>query len=280
MKKIYREIIDYMGITIGCFIMAAALVIFVVPNQIAPGGFSGLGTVFYYVAGIPVGVTLLVLSIPLFIITIKFFGAHHGAKSFYGTICLSLMIDLFPFPVYQEDVFLASVFGGVVFGIGTGIALRFNGTTGGTTLMAYVFRKLFGRFSMGVWMMICDFVVILIAGMVFQEITIMLYSIITLFIIVKVVDFIQEGLYATKAFYIISDCSDEIGERIINEIDRGATVLKAQGLYTKKDKEVIMCVVGRNQITKMKNLVKQTDPGAFVILVDAHEVLGEGFSEK
>jgi len=277
-KKRSKLLLDYLAISIGCMVMALGFNSFFVPNKIAPGGFSGLATVIYYFTGLPIGMVTLILTIPLFIVSIKLLGAKFGLKSFYGTIFFSICIDfIVRTPPITDDVFLSSVFGGILLGIGIGSVFRFGGTTGGTDLLATIMNHYFKGISISSWLLVIDSIVVIIAGIAFKNIEITLYSILTIYITMRLMELIQEGISYAKAFYIISNKSDDIAIAIFNDVDRGVTTLRGKGMYTKEDKDVLFCVVNRYQVFQMKEVIRSIDPRAFVILADVHEVLGEGF---
>jgi uncharacterized membrane-anchored protein YitT (DUF2179 family) len=277
-KPLSGEIISYIGITLGTLIMAFGFNSFSIPNKIAPGGFSGLATVVYHLTGYPVGLVTLIFTIPLFYAAFKLLGGRFGIKTFYGTILFSISVDvLMRTPPITDDLFLASVFGGVILGAGVGVVFKFGGTTGGTDLLASIMHKYFRGISIGTWLMIIDSVVVVLAGLVFRNIEITLYSTLTMFLSMKVIDVIQEGISYAKAFYIISTKADEIAQAIMDDLERGVTLLEAKGGYTRESRSVVFCVVHRSQIFQMKSIVKDVDPQAFVILGDVYEVLGEGF---
>lgn len=279
-KKKYKTFIEYLGITIGCALMAMSLSAFTVPNKIAPGGVSGLATVIFYLTNIPVGITMLVFNIPLFILGIKILGRGVGIKTLYGTIMVSVFIDyIIILPTFTTDLLLASVFGGIILGVGLGIVFRFGGTTGGTDLAAAIINKYFPGFTIGTLLMIIDFFVVLVAGLVFKQAEISLYSLISLFTSIKVMDFIQEGLGYAKAFFIISNNPEKISKIVIQELDRSVTSLSGHGMYTREERQVLLCVVHRAQVNRLKELVHAVDPRAFVILTEVREVLGEGFKD-
>lgn len=279
-KTLSSEIQSYFGITLGTLIMAFGFNSFSIPNKIAPGGFSGLATVLYHLTGYPVGLVTLIFTIPLFIATVKLLGGRFGVKTLYGTVLLSLSVDIIMrTPPITHDIFLASVFGGVILGAGVGVVFKFGGTTGGTDLLASIMHKYFRGISIGTWLMIIDSLVVIFAGVVFRDIEITLYSTLTMFLVMKVIDLIQEGMSYAKAFYIISSKSEAIAQAILTDMDRGVTLLEAKGGYTGDKRSIVFCVVHRTQIFQMKDLVKQVDPEAFVILGDVYEVLGQGFKE-
>lgn len=230
-EKIIKIFVEYLGITIGCAIMAISINLFSAPNKIAPGGISGLATVIYYVTKLPIGITMLIFNLPLFILSIKILGKSASTKTLYGTIVLSVFIDyVFESFSFTKDLLLASLFGGIVLGIGLGLVFRFGGTTGGTELAAAIINKIIPQFTIGSILMVIDFIVVIVAGIVFEQPEITLYSVISLYVSIKMLDFIQEGLGYAKAFYIISDYSEEISNQILQELDRGVTALQGQGM--------------------------------------------------
>ncbi len=271
-------IIEFIGVTVGVLFTTLGLDLFLIPNKIAAGGVSGIAIVVHYLAGAPVGMTMLVLNIPLFLMGIYRLGLKFGFRSLYGTISLSLLVDtLAPYmPVLTKNPMLASVFGGVMVGLGLGLVFRFRGTTGGTDLAAAVLRTYTGA-NVGQMLFLVDAMVVLAAGFAFNSWELGMYALITIFITAWLIDLVQEGISYAKAFFIISDKSDVIAEAVLNRMDRGATALKGRGMYTGADKDVLLVVVNRSQVTVLKDLVHREDPGAFVVMADVHEVLGEGF---
>lgn len=278
-KSWYTYLIEYVGITIGTIFMGIALNLFLEPHLIAPGGVTGFAIVIKRLINIDIDITNLVINIPLFIAGVLILGKSFGAKTLYATIALSACIRFLPHYSATENVLLAAIFGGVLIGIGLGIVFKFGGTTGGTDLGGAILNNYFKRFSTSSFMMIIDLFVVIFAAVVNKKLETALYSIIALYILVKVIDQIIEGLGYAKAFFIISSKPNEIGETILKEINRGVTVLKGRGMYTGKDREVLLCVINRAQIAKLKEVVHSIDNKAFIMVTDVHEVLGEGFKE-
>lgn len=283
-SKKHNVIIEYVGITLGCALMAISLNFFLKPNTIAPGGVTGLAIVIEELAGIPIDVTNLAINIPLFIGGLMVLGKAFGIKTFYAIVMLSAFIRLFLIyfgegAMITHDILLATIYGGVLLGVGLGAVFRFGGTTGGTDLAGAILNRFFPNISTAKLMMMLDLVVVAIAGLVQRNIETSLYSIIALYIIVKLADFIVEDLSYAKAFYIISKDSEEIGQRIMQEIGRGVTALEGRGLYTGNKKEVLLCVVNRVQVAKLKKVVYEVDEKAFIMVTTIHEVVGEGFKE-
>jgi len=278
--RIAGAVFEFLGVTVGVLLIALGLDLFLVPNKIAAGGVSGLATVFHYLVGVPVGMTMLILNVPLFIMGIYRLGLKFGFRSLYGTVSLSVAVDaLVPYlPVVTRDPLLAGIFGGAMVGLGLGIVFRYRGTTGGTDLAAAVLRSYTGA-NIGQLLFLVDGMVVLAAGITFRSWELAMYALITIFISAWLVDLVQEGISYTKAFFIISEWTEDISRLVLSELNRGATALKARGMYTGIEREMLLVVVNRAEVTRLKDLVYQVDPKAFVILADVHEVLGEGFRQ-
>lgn len=276
-SKIIRNVIEYFGILIGVIITALSLVLFLVPNKIAAGGVSGLATIVYHTLGFPVGITMLAINIPLFLFSVKELGVRFGIKSLFGTITLSLIIDIIePFvnPV-TSDPFLAALYGGVLSGVGIGIVFRFGGTTGGTDLGAQLLKKFTGL-SSGQGLLAIDAVVITLAA-IFFNVELALFGLIGLFATSKVIDLVQEGLQYARAALIISDEPEKITKEIFERLNRGVTVLKGKGAYSGKERDILLVVISQAEVTRLKALVNNIDNKSFVIITHIHEALGEGF---
>lgn len=280
-KYWYRYFIEYAGVTLGTLIMAMAINLFLGPNTIAPGGVTGIGIVLQKLTNglITVWATNLIVNIPLFIAGVMLLGKSFGAKTLYGTLTLSFFLMIIPEMGATDDLLLSSVFGGVILGIGLGIVFKSGGTTGGTDLAGAIMNKFFPGLSTATHMMIVDLLVVASSGILNKRIDISLYSAIALYIIARVIDMILEGFGYGKAFFIISNEPEKIGRTILEELDRGVTILKGKGLYSGLDKDVLLCVVDRAQMAKVKEIISSIDKRAFIMITDMHEVLGEGFKE-
>ncbi|MDD4334761.1 MAG: YitT family protein [Desulfotomaculaceae bacterium] len=275
--KILRETI---GVSVGVVLTALGLDMFLIPNKIAAGGVSGIAIILHYLIDVPVGVAMLTLNVPLFAAGIYRLGLRFGFRSLFGTVALSVAVDaLAPFlPVPTQDILLAGLFGGVLVGLGLGLVFRYNGTTGGTDLAAAVLRTYTGA-NIGQMLFLVDATVVLAAGIVFQSAELAMYALITIFVTSWMIDLLQEGFSYSKAFLIISDQPGEIAAAIVRGLNRGATAWPARGVYTGTEREIILVVVNRSEVTHLKEIVYGADPHAFVILTDVHEVLGEGFKK-
>jgi uncharacterized membrane-anchored protein YitT (DUF2179 family) len=271
----------YAGITLGALLTAVALNMFLIPNKVAAGGVSGMATVLHYLVGAPVGITMLTLNIPLFLASVKVLGAKFGLRTLYGAAILSVAIDLTaPFtPVLTRDLLLSSLYGGVLSGVGMGIVFRFGGTTAGTDLAAAIINKL-TRISVGQALLAVDFFVIASAGIAFKSAELSLYALISLWLTSHIIDLVQEGPSTAKAFLIVSAAADEVARRVLAEMDRGVTYLHGKGGYSGQERDILFCVVTASEVVRLKELITAVDPKAFVIVADAHEVMGEGFTRR
>ncbi len=295
LKKRFTEGIKiYLWIIVGSVLTAASINVFMVPYKIAPGGVSGVATVVYYLSGgrFSVGVTMLVLNVPLFLLGVRFIGRKFIVRTLFSTLFLSFAIDTSePYTRYfverylvklaespsTPDLLLYSIFGGVIMGVGMGIVFRANATTGGSDLAARIVNHFIPNLTMGQLILFIDTSIIIFAAIAFNSFLLALYAIVTLYISTIVIDAVLEGVNFAKAVFIISDHSDEIAARVMSELERGVTALKGTGMYTGNDKRVLLCILQRAQIQGLKEIVRSVDEKAFVILADVREVLGEGF---
>lgn len=277
--KWYKSLFSYTAIAVGVFLMSIALNYFLAPNTIAPGGVTGFAIVINKITNVPIYITNLLINIPLFIFGAKILGKSSAIKTLYATLLLSLFLKILPPMVLTHDLLLSAIFGGVLCGVGLGLVFKFDGTTGGTDLAGAILNKKFPGLSLSTFMMMIDLFVVAFAGIVEKKIETSLYSVIALYATIKVVDLILEGMGYVKGFYIITSKPDEIAEMLMKELDRGVTSLKGKGMYTKKDKDVLLCVVPRSQFTRVKDIVQEIDNKAFVMVTEMYEVLGEGFKQ-
>ncbi len=278
MKQFVIQIIETI---IGSFIMAAAVSLFLLPNELSSGGFSGIATVTYYLFNVPMGITILALNIPLFLLSTLKIGKEFLGKSIIGTVSLSIFIDILDkFEPLTQDKILACVYGGILTGIGTALILRANSSTGGSDLASIMIKEYKPMFRTGNLITIIDFIIVFLNVIFLGKIEIGLYSAITIYLMGKVIDILFEGIYFTKLLFIISDKNEEISKFIENEVKRGVTGIYGKGMYTNKEKLILMCAIGRNNLAEIKTKIKQIDPKAFLIITNSREVLGVGFKEK
>ena len=268
---------SYAQIVLGCIIGGMAYPLFLTPSGIAPGGLTGVGIIFHHLFGFPVGTVSMILNIPLFIFSYREMGPVFAFRSLVAMILFSLAIDLLPLSPMTADPLLATLFGGILLGIGLGMIMRGGATTGGTDMMARLIHKKVSFLSVGVILFCLDLIVIVAAG-IFIGANEALYAIIDIYASSKVIDLVLIGLTADKACFIISEAWEKVSQRILNDMGRGATLLNGRGAWSKENRPVIMCVVSRNELGSLKKIVQEEDQKAFMFVTEAFEALGEGFS--
>ncbi|WP_211749552.1 YitT family protein [Paenibacillus sp. Marseille-Q4541] len=274
-----RIALDTILIMFGAFIMAIAFNLFLVPNQIASGGVSGISILAKEALGFEPAFTQWALNIPLFIAGYLILGRQYGIRSLLGSIMLPFFVYLTSsWVVPTSNPLLASIFGGIGVGLGIGIVYRGRGSTGGLTILAQIIQK-FSGLRLSLCIMMLDGAVIILAGWVLS-LENSLFALISLYVTGKMIDTVEMGFGTSKVAYIISNHTELITKAILSDLDRGLTKLSAQGGYTDDDRTVLMVVVGQNEIARLKTLVRSVDPNAFVTITNAHEVLGEGFTRN
>ncbi|MGI5882482.1 MAG: YitT family protein [Dethiobacteria bacterium] len=269
---------EMLGILIGSAFTAASFNMFIIPNKIAAGGISGLGVILFHLFEIPVGATVFLANIPLFLLAWIFMGWKFVGHSLAGSLFFPLMLEITGFlPLVTSNLFLASIFGGIGSGIGLGIVFRSQGSTGGTAIAAQLINHFWGLGS-GLGLIIADFLIVILAGIIFGP-ELAMFALISLFISSKFIDLVQEGFAVSRAALIISSQRELIAAKIMEKLERGATFLDGRGAYTGEEKGIILCIIPQSQVSRLKKIVKEIDPGAFVIVSSVSEVLGEGFQQ-
>ena len=274
-RKYIKETIE---IVIGCILMAAGTSLFLLPNQLSSGGFAGISTIVYYLFGLPLGTTMLILNIPLIILTIIRVGKETAIKGIIGTIVLSVFIDILEkFGALTEDRLLACIYGGILIGLGTAIVLKANASTGGTDLLTYIIRSYKPHYRASNLIVIIDIAIVVLNVIFFREIEIGLYSAIAIYLSGKMIDVVFEGIYFTKTMFIVSSKYKEIAQEIGQKLDRGSTAVYAKGMYTRERKMMLWCVASRGEVAKIKQIAQEIDPRSFIVISSAREVWGKGF---
>ncbi|MED4127052.1 YitT family protein [Shouchella miscanthi] len=275
-----KHIKNIVFILLGTALMAFGLVYFNMQYNLADGGVTGITLLLYFLFQFNPAISNLLINIPLFFIGWKMLGRTTFFYTLIGTFSLSLFLDLFqriPFSIaLADDLMLAALFAGAIVGVGLGIVFRFGGTTGGADIIAKLCLRYFG-WSIGRTFLVFDSCVIVIS-LLYLDLREAMYTIVYVFIAAKVIDFIQQGSYSAKAAFIISDDLEQISEAILREMGRGATALKGKGSFTGNDKEILYCVVARNETVRLRSIVHRIDPHAFMAINDVTEAAGEGFT--
>ena len=264
-------------IVIGCLIGGAAYPLFLVPNAIAPGGLTGIATIFNYLWGWPVGLTSMVLNLPLFLIGYKTMGRVFAFRSLVATVLFSGCIDLIKLPPLTDDILLGSVYGALVLGVGLGLIMRGGATTGGSDMIARMVHQRFPVVTVGAFLFLIDCLVILSAAFTMSA-RAALYALICIFVSARAVDLVLAGMGSAKACFIITTRAEAISQRIMEELDRGATLLAATGAYSGAGRMLLISVVSQREVVPLKKIVRTEDGKAFMFITDTHETLGEGFS--
>jgi uncharacterized membrane-anchored protein YitT (DUF2179 family) len=300
---------DYAGILSGAILFGVAYTWFLFPFRVSPGGVGGLAQILYHLTGIREGFWMLGFNMPLFLLGFLLVGRQFGVRSFVGMLMSNVMCLLFDpsnmlriqslrnlvhdvarqgeMPRYAvfltgqspTDILLASIAGSAVLGLGLGLIFRFRGSTGGTDIPVAILRKYLGvSISSGYWLV--ESVIILTVGAVFRNPQIVIWAYLNLFLCSRMTDFAAEGMPYVKAVMIISDHSGEIRDEIFRKLDRGVTFLKAEGGLDRKQRDAIWVCVHRRQVRVLQGIVRKIDPGAFMVLTDAYDVMGYGFRQR
>lgn len=278
--KIPKMIVEIIGTILGAFVMAIGVALFLLPNQLSSGGVSGIATITYYLFNIPMGTMIIIINIPLFLFSIYKIGKRFFFKSLIGTAALSVFIDILDkIEPLTQDRFLACVYGGIIIGLGTAIILKVNSSTGGSDLISQVARKYNPTIRSSNVIVLLDIIIVTLNMIVFREIEIGLYSAITIYLMGKIIDILFEGIHFTKLILIISDKNEEISKEIEEKVQRGMTGIYGKGMYTGKEKLVLMCAAARRDISRIKLIARKIDSKSFIIITNSREVVGLGFKK-
>ena len=277
-KKIILEIV---GTIFGSFVIAVSVSLFLLPNKLSSGGVAGIATITYYLLNIPMGVSILLINVPLFLMSILKIGKAFFLKSIVGTVSLSIFIDILDkMQPLTNDKFLACIYGGIIMGVGTAIILKANSSTGGTDLISYIAKTYRPTIKVGEIIFMLDIVIVVLNMFFLEEIEIGLYSAIAIYLMGKIIDILFEGIYFTKLIYIVSEKAEEIATNIGEEIGRGTTGIYGKGMYTNEDKLILMCAVTRKDVARTIQIITKIDKNSFVIVTNSREVLGLGFKDN
>ena len=280
MDRLKKVLIPALIITVASAVYALGFVWCYVPNGIAFGGITGVAQIInYLIPALPIGITVIVLNIPLFILGWKLIGGRLLVSSLYTMFISSVFIDvLTPLRDWQPmEPLLACIFGGLLMGLSLGLVFQQGATTGGTDLIARLLKLKLKWLPMGKLLMGIDLAVIVLVAAAFRTLYAALYGLVALYITTIVMDGVLYGMDTAKVAYIISDKNAEISDAIVKNLDRGVTILHGQGAYSRMERDVLMCAFKQREIAAIRAAVKEIDPSAFLIVCDAHEVLGEGF---
>ena len=280
---------DILAIIFGAGIFSFGIYFLVIPFHFYEGGATGITLITYYLFKIPVSIMNLLINIPLFVLAWKLLGKKSLYLSLLGTFSVSAWMAIFEamplshryhhfiFDAFKGDILLACIASGVVLGLGLGIIFNAGGTTGGTDILARIFNK-YTSLSMGKLMLIVDAIVLTTVVVVFQDVRTAMYTLFFILIDTLVIDLIGEGGFAGKGFLIVTSKPEDIAQKVSDDLGRGITFIRGMGYYSRKDLDIVYCVVSRNEMKQMKDIINQIDPFAFITISEAHEILGEGFT--
>ncbi|MBR6027823.1 MAG: YitT family protein [Clostridia bacterium] len=273
-----REIaLSWIQIIVGCVLGGAAYPLFLTPRSIAPGGLTGVAMILNHYFFWPVGLVSLAMNIPLFLIGYLRIGGRFVIRSLGATVLFSLAIDLLPFQPLSDDVLLCAICGGALLGIGLGLILRGGATTGGTDMIAKLVHRRFPTITVAAFLFALDFMVVIAVWVTIGG-SEALYALICIYVSSKVIDVVMVGFTAHKACYIMSSAWETISKKILSDMNRGCTQVKARGAYTMEERPLLLCVISRQELPELKTIVREADPSAFMFITEAFEALGEGFT--
>lgn len=284
LKQVIRKksrVLEYVMIGLGSFFIGYAIKNIYDPVNLVTGGVSGFAVIFNALFSVPLWVTNTIMNVPLFILTYFVKGWKFMVRTVFSTLMLSLALIVIPeAPLVRDgDMLLSAIFGGIITGVGTGLVFMNRATTGGTDMLAADIQHFMRHRSVAQILMLLDGMVVLLGAGIFGVNT-ALYAVIAVYLVTKLSDGLIDGLKFAKMALIVSDKASEIADGIMRELGRGATALKARGMYTGHDKEVLLCVAEHRELPELKDIVYDIDPSAFIIVSDANEVMGEGFLQR
>ena len=271
---------DYAKISIGFLVISIALNRFIIPNRITLGGVSGIATILEYLISLKPSFSVLIINIPLIAASWAILGKKFVGKTLSGVIILSVFLEIVPLKALTDDVLLASVAGGVLMGVGTGLVIMKGWSTGGTEILVRIINFYRPDISLGKLILAVDSLIVLSSWIIFKDLNLIIYAVISLYVSTYVIDKIIAGVDFAKGVYIITSQPEKISVLIMQKLNRGVTGININGMYTGKASLMLMCIIRNNQISKLKNIVKSEDENAFVIVSDVREVLGLGFKNN
>jgi len=274
---------DQLFYFVGCCCNAAALMMFALPNKVAQSGISGIAVIInHFFPRMPLGAANLALNAPLAVLALIFLGWRFVSKTLLVVVEFSVIVDLMPRVIpftYTQDRLLATVIAGVLYGLGSALILMRGATNGGTEIIGRLVRKRRPDISFGRVLMVLNYAIMIGGAFAFGNLESVFYAAAMLFLCYRVVDAMLYGVNNGKMFYIFSERAEEIAKAVIEQISRGATIIKGKGVFTGEEREMLMCVVHRSEVAPLRRLVKEYDPNSFMVIAEAQEVFGQGFSK-
>ncbi len=281
-KSVGTAAVDVLYFTAGGALYALSVNMFTAPNDILPGGFTGVGTLLNHLFSVPIGTTVFLLNVPLFLISFRKFGLPFILKTVCATFLMSVLIDLCAsfLPVYSGDKLLSSLFGGILSGAGLGIVFLRGATTGGTDILSKLLRLRFPQLSMGRVILFLDLLVIAASFAVYRSLENVLYALVVIYVSSQTIDLVQTGLSHDKLLFIVTEKGEPAVREIVETLDRGVSVLDVRGGYTGTERKMLFCAVRASDVVRVTKTVRETDANAFIVISEISDILGEGFKRR
>lgn len=272
---------DIILIVLGAYLVSLSINMFLLPHKMSTGGASGIATIIYYTSKVPMGITILLINLPLFIISIIKLGKEFTFKTISATVLLSIFLEVFQYDSVITkapiDLLMSCIFGGIITGLGLSLILKSGASSGGSDLLANIIYRCTKVQSLSQTLLIIETVIITAMIVVFKDLNIGLYSLISLYISSKVIDIVFEGIDRTKVATIITKKTDKVIESILNELKRGATITNTVGAHSGEENTTITCIITRSQIAKLKQIIRENDSRAIMYITSVNEAIGKGF---
>ncbi len=283
-NKILMILKDVVFIILGAYLVSIGINMFLLPHKMTTGGASGIATIFYYLFNVPMGLSILIINLPLFLISMYKFGIKFSFKTIIATAIMSVFLEMFNYDLIiannPTDLFTSCIFGGVIVGFGLSLVLKAGASTGGSDLLAQIIVKFTNAQSLSSVLLVIESIIIISIIIVFKNINIGLYSIIALFVSTKVIDLIFAGVDYIKVVTIITKRSDKVIEPILKDLKRGATVTNSMGAHSGEEITTITCIITRPEIAKIKQIIRDNDSNAIMYITTANEAIGNGFNKE
>lgn len=277
LKKYFFEILL---IILGTMLMSIGTSLFLLPNQLSTGGFSGIATITYYLFNWKMGTVILLLNIPFFILAFIRIGKEFVFKSILGTTSLSFFIDFFnKYSAITTDRVLACIYGGIIIGVGTSLILKATASTGGSDLISYIIRSFKPGLSTSNLIVVFDTIIVTLNVICFKQLEIGLYSAISIYLMGKIIDIVFEGVGFSKMIFVISEKYEKISKEIGKQVFRGTTGIYSKGMYTSEEKMMLMCIASRREVIDIRHIANKIDPKSFIVITNVREVYGKGFKK-
>ena len=278
MRYIMKKTKSIFMTILGTMIIGFGIGSFLTPNKIVGGGASGIGTILYHTFGVDVGITLFVFNLVFLILGFKILGKDFVVNTLFGSLLLSVFVEVFSFiPIYTENLMLASIFGGVLFGAGIGLSFAAGASTGGTDILGRIIQAKFSYLPIGKILLFIDGIIILVSLIVFKDIELILYGIITLFLSSYSVDLVISKLNISRIIFVITDKGDEISKKLISTSPRGVTLIDVKGVYSDSNKQMLFCALKESEVEVFQKKVLEIDNTAFIVFAESQKINGKGF---